>query len=75
VILPLQRLFDKHLLLDKDKVAPSAITKEVVASKRLYTKANLYFATPITLRKLKLKLLTRALYIKTAVAVDIISKS
>jgi hypothetical protein len=72
---PLQGLSDKHSLLEGDKVAPSAIAKEVIASKGLYTKANLYFATPITVEELKLRLSIRALYTKAAAAADVISRS
>jgi hypothetical protein len=75
VILPLQKLFDKHSLLEGDKVAPSATAKEVIASRGLYTKADLYFAMPITVRELELRLSIRALYTKAAAAADIISKS
>jgi hypothetical protein len=74
-MLPLQRLSDKHLMLERDKVAPSATAKEVVVSKRLYTKADLYFAMPMTVRKLKLRISTRVLYTKAVVAADIISRS
>jgi hypothetical protein len=75
MMLPLQRLFDKHSLLEGDKVALSAIAKEVVVSKGLYTKANSYFATPITVKELKLGISTKALYTKTAVAADVIGRS
>jgi hypothetical protein len=61
VISPLQRLSNKHSLLEGDKVAPSARAKVVVASKDVYIKFNLYFATSVTIEELKLRLLTRAL--------------
>jgi hypothetical protein len=63
-----------YSLLEGCKVAPSVIAKEVVASKGLYTKANLYFATSITVRELKLGLSIRALYTKAATAADIVSE-
>jgi len=72
---PLQGLSDKHSLLEEDKVAPGATAKEVVVSRGLYTKANLYFATPITVKELKLGISRRALYTKAAVAADVISGS
>jgi hypothetical protein len=40
----------------------------------VYTKANIYFATSIALEELKLRLLTKALYTKAAVAADVVSK-
>jgi hypothetical protein len=41
----------------------------------VYTKADIYFTTSIALKELKLKLSTKALYTKAAVAVDVVSES
>jgi hypothetical protein len=40
----------------------------------VYIEANIYFATSIALEELKLRLLTEALYIEAAVAVDVVGK-
>ena len=72
---PLQRLSNKHLLLKDNKVAPSARAKEVIDFISMYTKVNLYFATSMTIRKLKLRLSTGAPYTEAAVAADVVSKS
>jgi hypothetical protein len=61
VMLPLQGLSNKHLLLKGDEVAPSARAEVVVASRGVYIEFNLYFATSVTIRELKLRLSTRAL--------------
>jgi hypothetical protein len=61
VMLPLQGLFNKHSLLEDDKVAPSTKAKVVVASGGVYIEFNLYFAMSVTIRELGLRLLTRAL--------------
>jgi hypothetical protein len=72
---PLQGLSDEHSLLEGDEVAPSATAEEVVVSRRLYTEADLYFATPMTVGELELGILTKALYTEAAVAADVISGS
>jgi hypothetical protein len=62
-------------MLEGDEVAPSATAEEVVVSRGLYIEADSYFATPITVGELKLRISTRALYTKAAVAADVISGS
>ena len=41
----------------------------------MHTKANIYFVTSIALEELKLRLSTKALYTKAAVAADVVSES
>jgi hypothetical protein len=61
VMSPLQGLSNEHLLLEDNKVAPSARAEVVVASKGVYIEFDLYFATSVTIGELELRLSTRAL--------------
>jgi hypothetical protein len=72
---PLQGLSDEHSLLEGDEVAPGATAKEVVASGGLYTEADSYFATPMTVGELELRLSIGASYTEAAAAADVIGGS
>jgi len=71
-MLPLQRLFDKYLLLINNRVAPCARVKEVIASRGVYIKVDLYFVTSITIKEIKLRILIKAVCIKVAVVLVVV---
>jgi hypothetical protein len=74
VMSPLQGLSGEHSLLERDEVAPGATAEEVAVPRGLYTEADSYFATPMTVGELELGTSTGALYTEAAVAADVVGE-
>jgi hypothetical protein len=71
-MLPLQELFNKHSLLMDNRVAPGARVEEVIASRSVYTKVDLYFVTSMTIEEIEIGISIRAACIEVAVVLVVV---